>query len=313
MTRLGSVPARTRRASGVLAGLAVAATAATLVAPPVLASPHAGGSDPTRAQHRTGHRSLDLGPADLPESRRTTTLQPGVTLTRIARGSADADLFWTNEILIPAGGSSPDPDAPPTALSDRAGARAEADRLEGEGFTARVEPVRQPRTADVAPGVLGYRVRVGHYASQADADAGKARLAEAGETASSVYTGWDGDGSDRGPWHVDVLRIDPRTFDGHLTGSFGPDLHDRETTSELARAGAATAAINAGFFVLDPASGAPCHPRSGGVRRCRGRRRPGPAPAARRWPRTAPGRRTRRHPRGRPARPRPGRGRRSRR
>ena len=210
-------------------------------------------------------QALDLGPAGLPETRRTTTLQPGVTLTSIDRGEADPSLFWTNEISIPSTSTSPDPDAPPRSLSDRASAQAEADRLQGEGFTARVEEVRQTATADVAAGTLGYRVRVGTYPNQAAADAGKERLARAGETASSVYTGWDGDASDRGPWHVDVLRIDPRTFTGRLGGSFGPDLYHRETTSQLAAAAGASAGVNAGFFVLDPASGAPGDPAGAGV------------------------------------------------
>jgi hypothetical protein len=113
--------------------------------------------------------------------------------------------------------------------------------------------------------VLGYRVRVGEYATKADADAGKARLAQDGITSSSFYTGWDGDVSPRGPWHVNVLRIDPRRFTGHLDGSFGPDLYHRETTSQLARAAGATAGVNAGFFVLDPNAGAPGDPAGAGV------------------------------------------------
>lgn len=213
----------------------------------------------------TQQQELDLGPADLPETRRTTTLQAGVTLTEIDRGTSDATPFWTNEIAIPATTTSPDPDAPPRAISDLASAQAEADRLGAKGFTPRVEEVRQPQTADVVAGVLGYRVRVGHYATKADGDAGKVRLAQSGETSSTVYTGWDGNASDRGPWHVKVLRIDPRRFAGHLTGSFGPDLYHRETTSELARIGTATAAVNSGFFVLDPAAGAPGDPAGAGV------------------------------------------------
>ncbi|GAA2156333.1 phosphodiester glycosidase family protein [Nocardioides koreensis] len=251
------VPARARRASVALVGLAAAAITPVALAAPDHTGPAATSSSSTRA--------LDLGPADLTETRRTTTLQPGVTLTRIDRGHSDPSLSWTNEISIPAGATSPDPDAPPRSISDRASAQAEADRLEGEGFTARVEEVRQPETADVPAGVLGYRVRVGSYPTQAEADAGRARLAQAGETASSVYTGWDGDASDRGPWHVNVLRIDPGKFDGRLAGSFGPDLYHRETTSQLAAAGGATAAVNAGFFVLDPASGAPGDPAGAGV------------------------------------------------
>ncbi|GAB3776372.1 hypothetical protein FB382_000042 [Nocardioides ginsengisegetis] len=240
-----------RSAAAFVCGVAVAAAGTTGTVAPALAG--------------TSGAHLDLGPADLPESRTTTTLQPGVTLTRITRGGTDPSLRWTEEAAIPATSTSPDPDAPPKAISDEASARAEADRLTAKGFAARVERVRQPQTADVAAGVLGYRVRVGSFTTKADADAEKARLAAAGETASSVYTGWDGDASDRGPWHVNVLRIDPRTFSGHLGGSFGPDLYQRERTSDLAAAGGATAAINSGFFVLDPAAGAPGDPAGAGV------------------------------------------------
>ena len=208
---------------------------------------------------------LDLGPADLPETRTTETLQPGVTLTRITRGVQDSSLRWVLEALIPSTGTSPDPDAPPRALSDEASARAQADRLTAKGFPARVERVDQPRTADVPAGVLGYRVRVGSYPSKATADEDRARLAAAGESASGVFTGWDGTASDRGPWHVDVVRIDPRTFKGRLAASYGPDLYHRETTSALARAAHATVGVNAGFFVLDPAAGAPGDPAGAGV------------------------------------------------
>ena len=113
---------------------------------------------------------LDLGPANLPETRTTETLQPGVTLTRITRGGQDASLRWVLEALIPSTGTSPDPDAPPRAISDEASAHAQADRLTSKGFPARVEQVNQPRTADVPAGVLGYRVRVGSYPTKAAAD-----------------------------------------------------------------------------------------------------------------------------------------------
>ncbi|MGZ6826774.1 MAG: phosphodiester glycosidase family protein [Mycobacteriales bacterium] len=250
-----------RRAAVVLVGLAVAAT--TVLAPAALAAVDHARTSSTPA--RSADATLPLGPAGLSETRRTTTLQPGVTLTTITRGSTDPSLTWTNEILIPSTSSSPDPDAPPRSLSDQQSAQAEAGRLQAKGFTARVEEVRQPATADVPAGTLGYRVRVGSYPNQGAADAGKARLAQAGETASSVYTGWDGSPTDRGPWHVEVLRIDPRTFSGHLDGTFGPTLEDRETTSQLADAAGATAAVNGGFFVLDPASGAPGDPAGAGV------------------------------------------------
>lgn len=208
---------------------------------------------------------LRLGPDDLAETRTTTSLQPGVTLTRITRGSTDPASTWTLESMIPATAGSPDPDAPPRVLSDRASAEGQADRLREKGFGARVEAVEQPAVADVPAGTLGYRVRVGSYSTKADADRVKAELAASGETANSVYTGWDGDPRARGPWHVNVVRIDPRKFDGRLGASFGPDLYDRETTSALAQASGASVGVNGGFFVLDPASGAPGDPAGAGV------------------------------------------------
>ncbi|MFH8973559.1 phosphodiester glycosidase family protein [Streptomyces sp. NPDC017890] len=209
--------------------------------------------------------TLALGPSDLTETRTTTALQPGVTLTRIVRGAADPSLHWTVEVSIPGGDTSPDPDAPPTALKDRASADELTAELKRDGFQARAEQVATPRTADYAGGTLGWRVRVGAYGSQSAATAERARLRTAGYPGSAVYTGWDGDATDRGPWHVDVLTIDPRTFRGSLDASYGPDLENRETTSDLSVSADATAAVNAGFFVLDPEAGAPGDPAGVGV------------------------------------------------
>jgi hypothetical protein len=224
-------------------------------------------------RHRDGHAKpgaglpgpLDLGPRGLTETRTTTSVQPGVTLTRITRGGTDAALFWTLEVLIAPTSSSPDPDAPPAVIADRASAEAEADRLRAEGFDPRVERVEQPAVADVPAGVLGYRVRVGRFATQAASDQAKAEMAADGETASSVYTGWDGQRTARGPWRVNVVTIDRRRFRGALEGSFGPDIFDRETTSALSRAAGATVGVNGGYFVLDPKSGAPGDPAGIGV------------------------------------------------
>ncbi|MEV5013119.1 phosphodiester glycosidase family protein [Streptomyces sp. NPDC053780] len=225
--------------------------------PPTSSTPH---------PHPPSRTTLPLGPGDLPETRTTTTLQPGVTLTRIVRGNAeDPALHWTVEVSIPGGDTSPDPDAPPTALKDRASADELAADLRQKGFEARVERVRTPRTADYTGGTLGWRVRIGAYDTQSDATAERTRLTAAGYTGSAVYTGWDGEATDRGPWRVDVLTVDPRRFRGSLDASYGPDLEARETTSRLSAAADATAAVNAGFFVLDPKAGAPGDPAGLGV------------------------------------------------
>lgn len=219
----------------------------------------AGGRIPQGGEH---WRPLALGPANLPETRTSRTVQPGVTLTTIVRGRTDPRAAWTVEVAIPS--SSPDPDAPATAVSDRTTADATAARLRTAGLDARVERVTTPRLADAGGGELGYRVRVGSLATKAEADALRTAVLTAGVGASSIYTGWDGEPDDvrgsTGPWRVQVLTIDPRKFRGTLDATYGPDLERRETTSALAALTGARAAVNAGFFVLDPRAGAPGDP-----------------------------------------------------
>ncbi|MEU6018892.1 phosphodiester glycosidase family protein [Streptomyces sp. NPDC047515] len=238
---------------GVCTGLALFAVVGALPAP-ASSEPRSG---PTRA--------LPLGAVRLTETRSTRTLQPGVTLTRIVRGADAPALAWTIEVSIPGGATSPDPDAPPSALKDRASADELAADARSDGFDARVEEVTTPAVADYTGGTLGWRVRVGRFDSQSAGTAERTRLKGAGYTGSVVYTGWDGNPDDHGPWRIDVLTIDPDRFRGRLTASYGPDLENRERTSELADAAGATAAVNAGFFVLDPSAGAPGDPAGVGV------------------------------------------------
>ncbi len=249
---------RKRRIAGSIALLAMFAT------PPAITAQ--AGSETTRAAVVTAEAaSLPLGPAGLSETRTTTRLQRGVTLTTIVRGATDPSHVWTVETNIPAGSTSPDPDAPPRSLSDRTSAEAFADRLRAEGFDSRVEEVVTPAAGGYAGGSIGWRVRVGRFADQATADAMLARLVAAGFTGASRFTGWDGSPTDRGPWRLQVLTIDPDRFRGSLLASYGPDIEDRETTSALSNAVGATAAVNAGYFVFDPASGAPGDPAGIGV------------------------------------------------
>ena len=208
---------------------------------------------------------LPLGPADLAESRSTTVLAPGVTLALITRGTPDPATVWTVEVAVPGDPDQPDPDHPPTALADRAHAEALAERLRAGGFAARVEEVVTQPVADFAGGTLGFRVRVGADPDPAAVDVTLNAIRAKGFTASRVFTGWDGAATDRGPWKLQVLTIDPHRFHGRLVASYGPDLERRETTSALAQAASALAAVNAGFFVLDPKAGAPGDPAGVGV------------------------------------------------
>src|SRR3954463_4688446 len=161
----------TRRTAVPLTVLAMVALG--LVAPPAVAAAPA-------LQTGAGlGNPLPLGPAGLEEWRTTRTLQPGVTLTRIVRGHSDPNAVWTVEVAIPSGPGSPDPDAPPAAISDEADARATASALQAAGLDPRVEKVSTPPLADFS-GDLGWRVRVGATATRAEADMIRGRVIAAG-------------------------------------------------------------------------------------------------------------------------------------
>jgi Phosphodiester glycosidase/SPOR domain len=239
--------------------LAAVVCAATGTAVPASALAGGGPSQP-----------LDLGPPGLQESRTAQSIQPGVTLTRITRGAPDPAAVWVVEMNIPGGGSSPDPDAPPRSIQDQESAEAFAARLTDAGFPADAQSVQQPQTADVPGGVLGYRVRLSAtFPTQAEASAEVARLSAAGFSGRAWYSGWDGDSTATGPWTVNVVTLDPRRFRGTLRGTYGPTLEDREKTTELAALEGASVALNAGFFVFDPAAGAEGDPAGAGVYRGR--------------------------------------------
>ncbi|WP_286961615.1 MULTISPECIES: phosphodiester glycosidase family protein [Arsenicicoccus] len=259
---------RTRRPAVVLAAVAVpAALVAAATAVPASATSVPATSVPEHRHPRPGSpTALHLGAPGLPESRVTTPVQRGVTRTVVTRGTADPALRWVVEVNMPALGSSNDPDTPTRSIQDRAAADAQRARLAGAGFPAVVEEVRRPAAADVPAGVLGYRLRlVERTADKAAADALVARLKAAGFASRSWYSGWDGDVAAKGPWTVNVITIDPRTFRGRLGATYGPDLERREKTSALAGFTRATAAINAGFFVMDPTAGAEGDPAGAAV------------------------------------------------
>lgn len=232
-----------------------------LLGAPASAMAHPPQSPP--AQH--GIPALPLGAKGLPQSATSRQLAPGVTLTSIVRGAFDPATPWVVELSIPDAGN-PDPDAPGRSVQDKVSADVLVGRLNSAGFPAQSQPVRQPKVADVAASVIGYRVRlVEGYPTQVAAKAVVTRLKAASFTARDWYSGWDGASNAAGRWTVNIVTIDPRRFRGTLGATFGPDIEHRETTTALSDYVEATAAINAGFFVLDPAAGAPGDPAGVGL------------------------------------------------
>ncbi|WP_264793986.1 phosphodiester glycosidase family protein [Arthrobacter mangrovi] len=207
---------------------------------------------------------LDLGAAGLSETRTVRELAPGVTHTAISRGAGNERLSWTVEVKLPSG----TPGVADSAVANEDTARRVQGELAAAGIEARVEHVVSERLAD-SGGDLGYRVRAGVFGSREDGAGTVARIKAAGYASAMWYTGWDGDsaGADQqhGPWNLEVLAIDPKKFDGELAADFGPDLEKRETTSQLAAAAGALAAVNAGFFVFSASHGAEGDPAGAGA------------------------------------------------
>jgi len=215
-------------------------SAAALLSPSPAAASQAGGPA----------ARLPLGPPGLREERATERLAPGVTLTSIVRGHrSDADA-WTLHVRLPVSGDPgprPDPDRATAVIAPKETAEGVARQLAEAGFRPRVEAVHGPRFADVRPGLVGYTVRVGRYATEAQAQKDLAALTAAGFRAGTSYTAQDG-GATTGPWRVHVLTIDPRRFRGRVAASAGGALSELDKVSDLVRASGAIAGVNGTYF-----------------------------------------------------------------
>lgn len=135
-------------------------------------------------------------------------------------------------------------------------AAATAKQLAADGYQVTVTPVGWPASyADSPHGLQGDRVRVGSFASRADATTKATALHAAGfPTATVEYTGYD---PDRAPdaESVQVAIVDPDRFAGTVLASHGSAIAQRTTTSGLAQAAGALVATNGGFFVTSDGDG----------------------------------------------------------
>ncbi|MFC5745825.1 phosphodiester glycosidase family protein [Actinomadura rugatobispora] len=176
----------------------------------------------------------------------TTTVASGVTLTSLSLGAKDAGDFWTVQVYLP-GTVDGQLNTANTAL----GAKEIADRVVGalraKGFEPRLEEVSSPAFADRPAGPVGWTVRVGRYATGAEATSALSTIRAAGFAGGTRYTAQDG--TDAGaPQKVHVLRVDFREFGGTVGTDFGPTLNGTEKLTDLAAAAGAVAGVNAQWF-----------------------------------------------------------------
>lgn len=236
--QLGAVAVTLAAAS--MAASALPAIAAPTAPPTTAKAPAAGGLPAT---------PLPLGPADLPETRDTVELAPGVDLTTIVRGAATTTDGWQDRLLLPPDGqvgSTPDPTKATRALGSKQTAEAVAGQLRAAGFEPTLLPVNTPAFVGVPAGIVGYEVRLGHYAKQADLAPQEQQLKAAGFKYGGVWTAEDAD-SVNGPWRVYVLSVDPHTFDGHIASVMGTSVDVRTHLTTLAERYGALAGTNGSY------------------------------------------------------------------
>lgn len=227
-----------RTTLSLLAAAAVATVLGTAAAVPVAAAPRPP-SEPAAGAGPEGAFVPSAAPA-------RTTLAPGATLTSFTYGGQNADDRWTVHVYLPAA-----PDGPLASAGTALGPPATADRvaaaLRERGWEPRVEKVVAPAFADSPAGTLGWTVRVGLHATEAEAAAQLREIRAAGFAGGTRYTAQDGTDW-LAPQRVHVLRLDFREFTGSVGTDFGPTLNGTETLTDLMAGAGALAGINGQWF-----------------------------------------------------------------
>src|SRR4051794_1106550 len=183
----------------------------------------------------------------------TETLAPGVQVRTGTIRHPGVVPTWTVTVQSPA--TSRLTGAPTwSEVADRSWADTTADKLRAAGLEPRVESVRWPGYADTPHGVMGFRVRIGSFATRTAAQPTATEVTEAGFHPSVAWTGYDvQQPADRENIHVAL--VDPRAFKGTVEGTHDGDVAQRETTSSVATALHSLVAVNGGFFVTSDADG----------------------------------------------------------
>ena len=174
---------------------------------------------------------------------------PGVTLLSGVYADSSASPFWTVTIQAPAespfGAGAEEAEAGSVAWASSTEASLKAD-----GFDPSATVLPWPHYADDPRGVMGVRVRVGDFATQASASTEATTLTADGFAPLVEWTGFDPEpGPDAELLHVAV--VDPSRFAGQVIAYHGAAIASKETVPAASAALNSVAATNGGFFTID--------------------------------------------------------------
>ena len=176
---------------------------------------------------------------------------PGLELLSGTFSDPTVHPAWTVTIQAPT--RSPFDGSPELAEAGTAAwANETVSALSGKGFTGREDTIRWPRYVDDPRGVLGVRVRVGEFTTQAAAANEASSLSTAGFSPLVEWEGFD----PRPAPDVELLHaaiIDLRRFGGHVIATHGAAIASRQTVAAQAQRLGALVAVNAGFFTINAA------------------------------------------------------------
>lgn len=206
-----------------------------------LGQPQPAGSTQQELEQRSPF--LSLGAANLPETRQSTQVTPGVVRTVIVRGTPSDNEVYTVDVAFRA---------------TREAAQTIAKTLQSQGYQPQIRTISVRASDDPESGPLGYLVRVGAFAAEAEAIGLRDQLVARGYTGLRViFTGEDGRKT-TGPWVINVLEVNPRKLKGKLAVALGTEIiPGNERLTGISARTQSLAAINGGYFVIGPNDGTP--------------------------------------------------------
>jgi exopolysaccharide biosynthesis protein len=184
----------------------------------------------------------------------STSPAPGVEVRTGSISVPQAHPVWTVTVQAPAVNRLTGA-ATWAELGDAQWAAKTVAQLAAAGIDARQDRVPWPAAfSDTPHGTAGYRVRVGEFAAQADAQRQATAVTSAGLHPAVEWTGYNVDQApDRESVHVGI--VDPARFRGSIVADHGGAVAGRSTSSAQARAAGSVLAVNAGFFITSDADG----------------------------------------------------------